>query len=562
MAYTRSVARARSGWWLIAVAGALSFYAGFPEVAYIDSLLAVGWFAWRAAGLHGSVRRAFVAKAAAGTGAAVLLSAPLLVPFTEYLGHGALGGHVDGVVGRAHLTTPALSQLLLPYVYGPIFAFGDTGLTLTTIWFGVGGFLSTSLLFFGLLGVLGPGRRGLKLVLVGWIVLALARIYREPPLLGDVLGVLPGMSRTAFFRYAFPSVEFALAVLAAFGLDGLARAGPARRRVAAATVVSLALVLVAALEARPLAHRLGSGFYDHPYFWGSVGWGVAIVLAGTAAALAKPRRVRVTLAALLVAGDAFVLFALPETSAPTHVRLDLAPVRYLQQHLGNQRFFTLGPLQPNYGSYFGIAELNINELPVPETFADYVHRRVDGFVDPTALVGNLGGGRPANAVPPAQELVRNLDGYRAAAVAYVLAPAGQSLPGPAFTLVLRSPTTRIYRLAGAAPYLDAPGCTVDAPTRTTARVDCPAQTRLVRRETDYPGWSARVDGHATPIRRVHGLFQAITIPAGSHRVTFAYAPSRIEWAYAAFALGLLALFTPLALTRLEGARNASRVELT
>ncbi len=549
-AYTRSVAGARGGWWLIAVAGALSLYAGFPEVAYIDGLLAVGWFAWRAAGLRGGVRRAFAAKAVAGTGAAVLLSAPLLVPFAEYLGRGALGGHVDGVVGRVHLATPALSQLLLPYVYGPIFAFGDTGLTLTTIWFDVGGFLSASLLFFGLLGVLGPGRRGLKLVLLGWIVVALARVYREPPLLGDVLGVLPGMSRMAFFRYAFPSVEFALVVLAAFGLDGLARAAPARRRVAAAAGVSLALVLAATLEARPLAHRLGSGFYDHPYFWGSVGWAVAIVLAGTAAALAKPRRVRVALAALLVAGDAFVLFALPETAAPRDVRLDLAPVRYLQQHLGTQRFFTLGPLQPNYGSYFGISELNINELPVPQTFADYVHRRIDRFVEPSALVGNLGGGRPAGAPPAVHELARNLDGYRAAAVAYVLAPTDQSLPGPAFTPVLRSPTTRIYRLAGAAPYLDAPGCTVDAPTRTTARVDCPAPTRLVRRETDYPGWTARVDGNTTPIRPVDGLFQAITVPAGAHHVTFAYTPSHIEWAYAAFAVGVLSLFVPLLLTTL------------
>jgi hypothetical protein len=186
---------------------------------------------------------------------------------------------------------------------------------------------------------------------------------------------------------------------------------------------------------------------------------------------------------------------------------------------------------------------------VPRTFADYVHRRVDRFVDPTALVGNLGGGRPASAPLPAQELVRKLDGYRAAAVAYVLAPASESLPPPAFTLVLSSPTTRIYRLAGAAPYLDAPGCTVNAPTRSVARVNCPSPTRLVRRETDYPGWSARVDGKAAPIRRIDGLFQSITIPAGLHRVTFAYRPSHIEWAYAAFAVGLLSLFVPLSRNR-------------
>jgi hypothetical protein len=104
---------------------------------------------------------------------------------------------------------------------------------------------------------------------------------------------------------------------------------------------------------------------------------------------------------------------------------------------------------------------------------------------------------------------------------------------------------------GAAPYLDAPGCTVEAPTRSSARVDCPAPARLVRRETDYPGWSARVDGKAAPIRRVDGLFQAITVPAGRHRVTFAYEPSHVEWAYAAFAVGVLSLFAPLALAARE-----------
>jgi hypothetical protein len=258
---------------------------------------------------------------------------------------------------------------------------------------------------------------------------------------------------------------------------------------------------------------------------------------------------------LLVAGDAFVLFALPEASAPRHVQLDLAPVRYLQRHLGYERFFTLGPVQPNYGSYFGISELNINELPVPQSFADYVHRRLDHVVDPTVLVGNFGGNRPATAPSPTQELVENLDGYRAAGVAYVLAPMGQVRPGPAFTMVLRSPTTWVYRLAGTAPFFDAPRCTVEAASRTTARVSCPAPTRLVRRETDYPGWSARIDGSVTPIRRVDGLFQAITVPAGSHRVTFAYAPSHIEWAYAAFAVGFLSLFVPLSRSRLDAHRR-------
>jgi hypothetical protein len=548
VAYSRSLARARGGWWLLALAGALSFYAGFPEVAYIDGLLALGWFAWRAATLRGGTLRSFVTKGAAGVGVAVLLSAPLLLPFGEYLRHGFLSGHANGVSGHTHLTAAALPQLLLPYAYGPILAFGDPKLTLTTTWFDVGGFLSTALLFFGLLGLVARGPRGLKLVLLGWIVLALARVYGEPPLLGDVLGVAPGMSRVAFFRYAFPSIEFALIVLAAFGLDGLGRGRPSTRRLVFASGVSIIAVAAAGLGARPLTHRLGSGFHQHPYLWASVGWGALVVLAATAAASANRRSLRIGVAALVVVADVFVLFVAPEPSAPRHVRLDLAPVRFLERHLGDERFFTLGPLQPNYGSYFDISELNINELPVPQTFADYVHARLDPIVDPTVFVGTGEGGRPAGRPGPTQELLRNLDGYRAAGVAYVLAKAGERLPAPAFTLVFRSPTTWIYRLAGAAPYFDAPGCTVVTESRTSARLDCPSPTRLVRRETDYPGWSARVDGSIRSIRRVDGNFQAISVPAGRHRVTFAYRPSHIEWAYAAFAVGVVALLVPASLT--------------
>ena len=88
----------------------------------------------------------------------------------------------------------------------------------------VGGYLSALLLLFAVLGVLAPGRRGLKLVLLGWALLVFARIYGEPPLLGHVLGVLPDMSRIQFFRYGTGTLELPVILLAALGLDDVARA--------------------------------------------------------------------------------------------------------------------------------------------------------------------------------------------------------------------------------------------------------------------------------------------------------------------------------------------------
>ena len=401
--------------------------------------------------------------------------------------------------------------------------------------------MSTSLVLFALIGLFSKGRRGLRLALLGWIVLAFARIYGQPPLLGDVLGFLPGMTRVTFYRYAFPSLEMAVVILAALGLDVVARGLHTRRLLFWTGFVSLVLVALAALEASRVSLEIKGGFRFHSYFAVSAVCGAAIVLLGIGFALVRNSGIRASLVALLVVADALVLFAIPEASAPRAVAVDLAPVNFLQRHLGNSRFFTFGELQPNYGSYFGIGSLNVNDIPIPEVFSKYVHARLDAVVQPVVFVGNYGGGRPASAPSPWDEFQSNLAGYRAAAVAYVLAPPGQPLPETALKLVFRSPTTWIYHLAGAASYFTAtnPHCTVGAKGRQSATLSCPTPTVLVRRETDLPGWAARVDGHPARIHRFDGLFQAVNLEQGQHQVTFSYSPPHIRWGFVGFVAGCL-----------------------
>ena len=191
VAYTAALEGRRGGWWLIAVALALSLYAGFPEVAYIDGLLGVFWLAWRCASVPRDRLRALLVKGFAGALGAALLSAPLAIAALDYVSHGNLGLHGSGTLGSDQLPSQALPQLVLPYVYGPIFDFTGRGLQLAKIWGAVGGYLNTSLILFGLIGLFGRRHRGLRIALLIWIVLAIARMYGEPPLLGHVLGVLP-----------------------------------------------------------------------------------------------------------------------------------------------------------------------------------------------------------------------------------------------------------------------------------------------------------------------------------------------------------------------------------
>ena len=540
-AFSSSMADRSGGWWLIAIAGALSAYAGFPEMAYINALFAALWFAWRC-GCAGRQRlRAFATKVALGAIVAVLLAAPILVAFADYSPL-SINSHAAGGLYNVHLVHAALPQLLLPYVYGPIFGFGGSVSGVASIWDSVGGYLSSSLLLFGFLGLILPGRRGLRVILLLTIVLAMAGIYGYPPALSNVLGILPGSSHVAFYRYADPVLELSIVILAAIGIDYLGKRAAPDWRLLAATAVSLAVVAAATVAAFPLVNSLGSAF-PRAYSRGSFFWAVAIVAAGGLACLLPSPRARRLLIASVVSLDALVLFVLPELSAPRSVTFDTAPAAYLQRHIGLSRFATLGPLQANYGSYFGVRAVNTNDALVPKNFGTYVNEHLDPAISPLIFTGTLPGSPPA--ATGKQELLSNLNGYRAAAVRYVVAPAGLELPlGPhMFTIVFRSPTTLIYRLAGASSYFTAtnPTCTAQTQSGESVRVSCPTSTTLIRRETYMPGWSAEVDGHARPVREFDGIFQAVTVGSGTHRVTFAFTPPGMEWALLGFAAGCVCL---------------------
>ncbi len=536
------------GWRLFALAGALSVYAGFPEVAYINTLMGAAWLGWRIGCLEPGRRRALVTKTALGGVAGALLAAPMLVAMGTYLTHADLSVHANAQLGRRHLSLSALPQLVMPYLYGQV----NTEPRFI-VWLMVGGYLSTTLLLLAVLGVIAPGRRGFKLVLLGWTLLVFARMYGQPPLLGDVLGVLPGMSKIQFYRYGTAALELPVIVLAALGLDDVVRLGARWRRVVPATLAVLAIVVAAAIDARPVVRSLGAAFEHDAWFRASVLWGALTAAAIAAVALLRNVRVRTGGLAALVAVDAVALFVVPEFAAPRATTVDFAPVRYLRAHLGEGRFYTLGPIRPDYGSYFGLASLGVDDFP-PTSFAHFIHRRVDP-------ASQFIGFRSRNAATAQLELMHHLAGYRVAGVRYVLTPTAQPLPPSrgALHLALETPTTLIYRLAGALPYFTAGGCTVTSRDRENVRTVCPRPTTLIRRETLMAGWDAQLDGHPVPIRRIDGVFQAVTVPAGSHRLTFTFAPPGMGWAIVGLLGGCALMLVPTIIRRRQAgaARRAA-----
>jgi Bacterial membrane protein YfhO len=326
--------------------------------------------------------------------------------------------------------------------------------------------------------------------------------------------------------------------------------------IVAATGAAIVLAAVAAVGAIHLVHQLGSTNSHGAYSKSSVGWAVIVVVGFGVAAMLPIARWRQVVTVGLILVDTVALFVLPELSAPRQVRVDTAPVAFLQRHLGLDRFSTLGPIQPNYGSYFGVRSLNADDVPLPSAFASFVNARIDQAVNPLIFNGTPPGRAPS-APTPLQELMRNLTGYRAASVRYVLTPPSPTLPTTTgtFTLVDRTPTTWIYRLSGSAPYYTSTvaGCRLRDEDASSARTDCAQPMTLVRRETFMPGWTAEIDGRSVAVRPYYGIFQRVSIPAGQHRITFDYTPPFIGWGLAGMATGLICLLLPT-LPRLPRAR--------
>ena len=536
----------RSGFGLVAVALALSLYAGFPETAFLDGLLAVTWVIARAASLRGASRTRFLAKVAGGGVTGVLLAAPIVVPFLDYLVYADIGGHT-GAFANVHLQTEALPMLLLPYVYGPIFGFTayDRTSTLTSVWSNVGGYLTTSVATLALIGMLGRRLRPLRVGLVLWIAVALGKTYgiTAATLL---LNLVPGVSVTAFYRYVWPSLTMAVVVLASLGFEDIVTGEARRWKVAVA--VGLAALVTAAFRigAIPELARLVGAPHRHAWALASTAWAGALVVAVGTAALLLRGGLRTALITSLVMLDATTLLIVPELSAPRAATLDVAPVTFLRSHVGTSRFYTLGPIQPNYGSYFGIASINVNDTPIPRAWSSYIVDKLDPGAVPLIFTGTRPQD-PRTRPAAAEAFLEHLASYQEVAVKYVVAPAGFTFPktpvSESLRLVFSDAVATIFELPHPRPYFEASvgECTLEPAGRERVRTSCPRAFTLVRRELFMPGWKAFADGETLRVEKGGELFQAVEIPAGTHVVRYRYVPPYFGAMLPAFASGVLVL---------------------
>jgi hypothetical protein len=517
----------KGGWVIIALALAFSLYSGFPEGAFLDGILALVWFVVRAVQLRHGDWLNFSKKVVLGGAAGLLLSAPILIAFFDFLPYANLGAHT-GTSGLAvyHIPPSALPALVMPYVFGPIFQFvsyDHTG-TIQQFWANVGGYVTLPLIFLALVGVFSHARKNRAIVYMLGIfsLVVIARIYGFPGTT-TLINLIPGMNQVAFYRYVNPTVELAIIVLAMFGLDSLLskkKVGRAEsKKVIWAGLISLAIILCLVPIAAHIVHQLYLAPHHRLWMVLSVAWSLGGVAVLVACIFFFKKHLRYLLP-LIILVDALVMFIAPQLSGPRSTTVDLKPVNFLQQNLGNSRFYSIGYIMPNYGSYYGISSINTNNEPISKSWHTYIKKKLNPNVQPSQMFTGIDMLDPKGPTP-IEAFFANLPAYENVSVKYVAVRNTIALPDTAqqhpLKRVYSDSYYSIYQLPNPKPFFEGKdgACTTHNSTKYSTSIDCSKPSKLIRRELYMPGWTAHVNDKVVPVAsNSDGLFQQIEVPKG------------------------------------------------
>jgi hypothetical protein len=410
------IERARwGGWRLLAIAMAWLVLAGFPETSFIEGLLALAWVFVRFA-QAGDGRWYFAGRVALGGVCALLIAAPQLVAFLDYLPDAYIGDHVG--INDFPLPLAAWSMMLFPYLNGYAYSAGRV-----VLWSMVIGYLGLSAALLATIGIFDTRERALRLMLIVWIILAICKIG-EVPVIASMLDAMPLLGRTVFSRYALPAWVTAALILAALALDDWRRGVLMfHRHVAAGALITTALAATSLWLDRSMLAAWYAPSHGRLYAVVSLAWGVGIATMLLILLSVRASRPRVWALAAVLLCDAVGLFGVPLLSGRTESAVDEATLGFLRGHLGLHRFVTVAPVRPNYGAYFRLASINHNMTPVPRSWINTIHMTIDPNVEPITFDGanpKASDGRPEIL----RKLIEHPEVFERLSVAYALVPHG------------------------------------------------------------------------------------------------------------------------------------------
>ncbi len=356
---------------------------------------------------------------------------------------------------------------------------------------------------------------------------------------GALYGAVPLLDKARSPGHAIHVTHFALAVLAAYGLDGLAETSPWTRRVATGLAAAGGLAWFGALAVPP-SDRSN-----------------AVLTSAAVALLLAPALLRKSVAAVV----ALLLMELhlatnylwtprPELNRPADhaavadfLRRQAGPFRihaddrYVPYNFGDREGFedTGGYLASVSADLFDLVALDWNRsaLWLNQVYVISKEPTRPAQEEVFAASGGLRVYRNPDAFPRAW-LAGRVRSVRDRAEAAAILQSGSLDPRREAFVYGRTPLPGACEPQGGVEWLARDIHRVAARVRTS----CPSLA--VFGDPAYAGWRARVDGRAAPVFAAYGALRAVVLEPGAHTVEFVFRPVSVYAGAGLAALGLIA----------------------
>ena len=366
--------------------------------------------------------------------------------------------------------------------------------------------------------------------------------------------LVPMVEKARSPAMAIVMVQFALAVLAAYGLDALRRGTIGRWCVPVLLTVGIlpwpVLAIVASLRAETSLE------YERLAVLGMVALALAALLYGW-----KARRISEAAAVGLI--FIVVLFELG-TVLGANYRHRETPGGFLAELEKNDDVVEFLRKQPdlirveddtgavpyNIGDWDGIDQFRAYLGGMTWNVAQFEMDRIKGgrLAPELFALNYFLGAKPMRS--DQQEVFQGRSGlkvYRNPEAFPRFWTVHEAVGVPASELISRLQTADLRQevlLTGAAPALEK--CTADDEakladrhdTRLLYEVKMSCKGMLIASETFYPGWIASIDGRPTAILEAYGALRGVVVEAGAHQVEFRYRPACVYWGAMLTAVGL------------------------